>query len=84
MRITTDHAASSYGVPVILDDRGLVMDYGPGIRAALDRLNWDKRTAAEKTGRSERTVEGWLQGRPPDAAALNVLADALAAPPDPS
>lgn len=77
MKITTNHSASSYGVPVILDDRGRVMDYGPGIRAAMEKLGWDKRKTAAATGVSVRTVEGWLQGRMPDAAALNVLADAV-------
>ena len=33
MTITTKHSTSSHGVPVILDDDGLVMDYGPGVKA---------------------------------------------------
>lgn len=79
MRVTTDHAASSYGVPVILDDRGRVLDYGPGVRAVLERLGWDKHAWAAASGASVRTVEGWLMGRPPvpPANALNVLGDAL-------
>lgn len=35
MRITTDHAASSYGIPVVLDDDGNPLDQGPGVRAAV-------------------------------------------------
>lgn len=75
--VTTDHAASSYGVPVILDARGRVMDYADGLRAVMGALGWDKHGVAGATGRSVRTVEGWLQGRPPDAAALNALSAAL-------
>ena len=38
MTITTDHSASSYGVPVVLDDTGKPMDYAPGVRAAREQL----------------------------------------------
>ena len=77
MKITTDHAASSYGQPVILDDRGRLMDYAPGLTAVLAKLGWSRATLAERTGRSLRTAEGWFAGRPVPAEALNVLADAL-------
>jgi hypothetical protein len=77
MTITTQHARSSYGIPVILDDRGRVMDYLPGLRAVVERLGWDRPTLAKRCNVSIRTVEGWFQGRMPDTAALNVLADAL-------
>ena len=77
MRVTTDHAASSFGVPVVLDDRDRVMDYGPGVRAVLERLGWDKHTTAERCNVSVRTVEGWLQGRMPLVSALNVFRDEL-------
>lgn len=73
MKITCDHSASSYGIPVILDDRGLVMDYGPGIKAARATLGLTAAQLAETCGVSERTMNGWEQGRRPSTAALNVL-----------
>lgn len=75
MRVTTKHSASSYGVPVILDDRGSLMDYGPGVRAIQDKTGLDNQALADACGVSVRTVEGWRQGRIPTAAALNVMAD---------
>ena len=73
VKVTCDHAASSYGIPVILDDRGLVMDYGPGIKAARTQLGFSVAQLAETCGVSERTLNGWEQGRMPSTAALNVL-----------
>ena len=78
MRITCDHSASSYGVPVILDGRGRVMDYAPGIKAVRAKLALSTQDLADKCNVSRRTVEGWEQGRMPDAAALNVMAQLLA------
>ena len=78
MKITTRHARSSYGIPVILSDAGAVLDYPDGIRLALAALGWTNAQFAERCGAKARTVEGWRAGRPIDAAALNVLADALA------
>lgn len=75
MRVTTKHSASSYGVPVILDDRGSVMDYGPGVQAIQERTGLGNEQLAEHCGVSVRTVEGWRQGRTPTAAALNVMAE---------
>ena len=75
--VTTDHATSSYGVPVILDGAGHPLDYPAGLRACMQALGWDKHALAERTGCSVRTVEGWLQGRMPEVAALNVIRDAL-------
>ena len=77
MRVTTDHAASSYGVPVILDDDGQVVDSGPGIKAALERLGMSRAEFAASCGVSVRTVEDWIYGRSTSAAALNVLAALL-------
>jgi hypothetical protein len=90
MRITTRHSRSSYGIPVILDDRGQVMDQVPGLAAVLARLGWTRADLAARTGNSPRTVEAWFQGvaapagrvaprRPVPAEALNVLRDALEA-----
>ena len=78
MKITCNHSSSSYGVPVILDDRGRVMDYAPGIKAARGKLGLSTQDLADKCNVSRRTVEGWEQGRMPDAAALNVLEQLLA------
>lgn len=77
MKITIDHAASSYGVPVILDDAGNVMDYAPGIKAARAKLGMTAKQLAEKLNVSERTVNGWEQGRMPEVAGLNMLGKLL-------
>ena len=79
MRITIDHAASSYGVPVILGDDGQLLDYAPGIRATRDKLGLTARQLGELCGVSERTVNGWEQGRMPETAALNMLGKLLRA-----
>lgn len=77
MKITTNHSASSYGLPVILDGEGRLMDYPAGLAATLARLGWSRRDLADRTGFKPRTVEGWFVGRPIPAEALNVLSDAL-------
>lgn len=74
MKITCNHSASSYGVPVILADDGALMDYAPGIKAIRTRLGLSTQQLADLCGVSRRTVEGWEQGRSPTAAALNVMA----------
>lgn len=79
MRVTIDHAASNYGVPVILDDEGQVMDYAPGIKAARAKLGLTAAQLAERLGVSERTVNGWEQGRMPEVAGLNMLGKLLRA-----
>ena len=78
MKITCNHSSSSYGVPVILADDGEVMDYAPGIKALRAKLGISTQDLAERCNVSRRTVEGWEQGRMPDAAALNVMAQLLA------
>jgi DNA-binding transcriptional regulator YiaG len=78
MKITCNHSSSSYGVPVILANDGSVMDYAPGIKAVRAKLSLSTQDLAEKCNVSRRTVEGWEQGRMPDAAALNVMAQLLA------
>ncbi|OQA34210.1 MAG: helix-turn-helix protein [Betaproteobacteria bacterium ADurb.Bin341] len=77
MRCTIDHPASSYGQPVILADDGSVMDYAPGIKAARAKLGLTAAQLAEKLGVSERTVNGWEQGRMPKTAGLNMLGKLL-------
>lgn len=78
MTITTQHPASSYGMPIILDNAGAPMDYADGIRALRKRHGWNCAALGEICGVSARTVEGWEQGRrQPDAAALNAIRDAI-------
>jgi DNA-binding transcriptional regulator YiaG len=77
MQITTDHSASSYGMPVILSDAGKLVDYAPGIKALRFKLKLTTQQLGEACGVSARTVEGWEQGRMPPAAPLNVMADLL-------
>ena len=73
MKITLYHPASSYGLPVILDDAGHVMDYPDGFRAIRARLGLSVRDVGALCDCSPRTVQGWELGRAPSAAALNVL-----------
>ena len=78
MKITCNHPSSSYGVPVILDDRGEVMDYASGLSAVIDRLNWTRSDFASHCGYSTaRSVEKFWQGAIPPAATLNMLGVAL-------
>lgn len=75
MTITCNHPASSYGIPVILDDRGEPMDYAPGLTETLRRIGWSREEAARAAGyKSARSIEKFWQGRPPSAQLLNVLA----------
>jgi DNA-binding XRE family transcriptional regulator len=80
MEITTDHASSRYGIPVILDDSGEVMDYALGIQAVREKLNLSTQKLSTACGCSRRTVEAWEKGRVPDAATLNVMSDLLKNP----
>ena len=74
MRVTCNHPASHYGVPVILADGGGVMDYGPGLTAALQKLGWSRADFATHCGYSgPRSVEKFWQGVVPPAATLNML-----------
>lgn len=80
MKVTTNHPQSSYGLPVVLDDTGGVMDPALGVRACLAALGWSQREFAERCGyKSTRTVETFLATGLVPAAALNVLRDALEA-----
>lgn len=73
MRITCDHASSSYGLPVMIDDYGEVLDYADGVRVLRRLLDLSTQQLADTCGVSRRTVEGWEQGRYVSAAALNVM-----------
>ena len=74
MRVTCHHSASSFGVPVIIDDAGALMDYGPGLTAILNKLGWTRADFAAHCGyKSARSVEKFWQGVVPPAATLNML-----------
>jgi DNA-binding transcriptional regulator YiaG len=73
MKITTNHPASSFGVPVILDNYGNPLDYAEGLRRARYSLCLSTVEMGRFCGVSGRTVEGWEQGRLIPVAALNVL-----------
>jgi transcriptional regulator with XRE-family HTH domain len=73
MKITLHHPASSYGVPVILDDEGNVLSYPDGFRAIRARLGLSVGDVGALCDCSPRTVQGWELNRPPSAAALNAL-----------
>lgn len=75
MRVTTDHSASSYGVPVILTDGGELMDYASGIKAIRESLGISVEELGNLCGCSKSTVYGWESGRMPEVAALNVMGD---------
>lgn len=78
LEITTDHPSSNNGQPVFITDPGrLPVDYAYGLTWALKRLGWNRYELADSCGKSKRTVDEWWQGRPPPAAALNVVRDAL-------
>jgi len=62
MQITINHPASSFGVPVILDDSGLPLDYADGFRRCRYRLNMSTVEIGKHLGASGRTVEGYEQG----------------------
>jgi hypothetical protein len=79
MQITINHPASSFGVPVILDDCGLPLDYAEGFRRCRYRLNMSTVEIGKHLGASGRTVEGYEQGRTIPVAALNVLGQLMAA-----
>lgn len=74
MKVTCKHSQSSYGIPVILDDRGKVMDYGDGIKAILAVIGWDEEQLAVASGyKNARSIEKFRYGAIPSAQLLNVL-----------
>lgn len=77
IKITTQHSASSYGIPVCLVDGELVND-SAGIRACMDKLGWGRLETAEKTGKSLGSIDNYLYGRlPVPAEVWNVLRAAI-------
>lgn len=77
MKLTTDHPASSYGVPVFVDDDNNPLDYADGLRQLRKERGWSTADLAEHVGASSRTVEGWEQGRMPNKASLILLSKIL-------
>jgi DNA-binding transcriptional regulator YiaG len=73
MKLTTNHSASSYGVPVFLDGAGNPMAYAPALQQLRKEKGWSTTDLAEQVGVSARTVEGWEQGRMPSKPALIIL-----------
>lgn len=63
MRITSEHPASSYGFPVILDDDDQPLEYPEGFQAARHRLQLTTAELGELVDRSPRTIEDYEQGR---------------------
>ena len=75
VRITTKHESSRYGMPVFLSRGNRFVPYKDGLEMFIVMLGTNKHEIAEECGVSVRTVEGWLQGKMPTAAAMNVLRD---------
>ena len=73
IRLTTSHSASSYGVPIFVDEKNNPLDYAPAIKQLRSDNGWSTTDLAEKLGKSRRTIEGWEQGRMPDKTALLLL-----------
>ena len=73
MRLTTNHSASSYGVPIFVDNDNNPMDYAPALKQLRKEKDWSTADLAEKLGVSPRTVENWEQGRMPSKTALLLL-----------
>jgi len=78
LTLTTDHATSSYGIPVFVDqDTNQPLDYAQGVRLLRRSLGLSVRDLAGHCGVSPRTVEGWEQGRLPSKPALLLMSRLL-------
>jgi len=73
MRLTTNHSASSYGVPIFVDENNNPLDYAPAFRQLRKEKGWSTTELAEMLGVSSRTLEGWEQGRMPSKTSLLLL-----------
>lgn len=73
MKLTTDHSASSYGVPIFVDENNQPIGYADGLRQLRKSKGWSVADLADRCGVSARTVEGWEQGRMPSKPALILL-----------
>jgi len=77
IRLTADHAQSSYGIPVFVDDTNQPLDYADGFQRLRHEKGWNTTKLAELLGVSARTVEGWEQGRMPAKTVLLLLQQIL-------
>jgi DNA-binding transcriptional regulator YiaG len=73
MKITTEHPSSSYGIPVMLDDKNWPLDYADGVKLFRETMGWTREELALATGSSMRTVQGWEYGRPPSGPAIILM-----------
>ena len=83
MQITCESKRGRFdAIPVFLDDQGKMMDYGAGVKLLRQKLGGiTARALAGLCGVSERTVNGWEQGRKqPSGAARTLLAIARTNP----
>lgn len=78
MLITTDHPASSNGLPVILDDEGNLLIYDEGLRRARSMLGWSQTRLASESGVSLGSIRSYERStRIPGNATLYTLMKAL-------
>jgi DNA-binding transcriptional regulator YiaG len=78
MKITTTHPASSYGVPVFLDDAGEVIASEKGIKLFRKTTGISVETLAKICGVAIGSVYNWQSGQlSVPVAALNVMRDVL-------
>ena len=56
IKITNNHSASSYGIPVCLID-GELVDDADGFTACCKALGWSRAEAAEKLGKSIHSID---------------------------
>lgn len=77
IEITTNHPASSYGIPVCLID-GQPQDDAAGLRACMELLSWSRAQTGEQTGKSLSSLDAYLYGgKPVPAEVWNVMRDAI-------
>lgn len=77
MKLTTEHSASSYGMPVFVDEDGNLLDYAQAVKQICRDKGWTYQDLADRAGVSSRTAEGWGQGRLPSKSALLLLSHHL-------
>jgi DNA-binding XRE family transcriptional regulator len=73
-KLTTDHPASSYGIPIFVDDLNNPLGYGEGVRLIRKAHGLTAGQFGAAIGVSRRTVEHWEQGRMPATESLLKIA----------